>query len=308
MVTARYVSPLRYPGGKARMSPWLAQAFDVSGAEVWLEPFGGGAGAALTLLAAHEVEEAWIVEAHPGLAAFWADVTREPEALARRVEHTTPDLTLFDWARNQLATHGDDLAFATFVINRCSYSGIVNTAVGPIGGRAQAGRHRIDARWNASALADRIRAVGALGDRFRVFAGDGIAFLGDLPSSGVESEVFIFVDPPYWRASADAGERAVPSDNKLYAEGMVPADHWRLADALHALDGTPWVLTYDAGPEVVRAYEGDRIRGFEIPHSAASSHVGSEYLVTPHELWTPAGNPLGKGRVWDVFGRENLAA
>jgi DNA adenine methylase len=290
------------------MSPWLAQAFDVSGAEVWLEPFGGGAGAALTLLAAHEVEEAWIVEAHPGLAAFWADCTREPEALAKRIEHTTVDLAVFDWARSQLANRGDDLAFATFVINRCSHSGIVNTEVGPIGGRAQTGRYRIDARWNASALADRIRAVSALGDRFRVFAGDGIAFLEDLPGSGVESEVFAFVDPPYWRASRSAGERAVASDNRLYAEGVGPADHRRLADALHTLNGTPWVLTYDAGPEVARAYAGDLVREFEIPHSAGSSHVGSEYLVTPRELWTPGGNPLGKGRVWDVIGRENLAA
>jgi len=188
VVTSRYVSPLRYPGGKSRMSPWLAQAYAASPAELWLEPFGGGAGAALTLLANHDIEEAWVVEAHPGLAAFWTAVTREPEALARRVEHTTPDLALFDWAQHQLAEQGDDLAFATFVINRCSHSGIVNTKVGPIGGRTQAGRHRINARWNALALAARIRAVGALGSRLRVICGDGIAFLEDLPDSGVDGD------------------------------------------------------------------------------------------------------------------------
>lgn len=29
------------------------------------------------------------------------------------------------------------------------------------------------------------------------FAGDGISFLEDLPESGVQDEVFCFVDPPY---------------------------------------------------------------------------------------------------------------
>src|SRR5690625_5109627 len=50
----RYLSPLRYPGGKARMASALGDLFDrqvsMLDIEVWIEPFAGGAGAGLTLL------------------------------------------------------------------------------------------------------------------------------------------------------------------------------------------------------------------------------------------------------------------
>lgn len=50
----RWTSPLRYPGGKVRMAPFLAGAFaaqwSVMDIEIFLEPFAGGLGAGLKLL------------------------------------------------------------------------------------------------------------------------------------------------------------------------------------------------------------------------------------------------------------------
>lgn len=278
------------------MAPWLTDTFEAllgpMDIEIWLEPFGGGAGAALTALGTGRVPEAWIVEANPALAAFWTTVMTDGPALAARIEATVPTLAMFQDARETVAAAlaGEqlepfELGFSAFLLNRCSRSGMILPSVGPIGGKAQAGLHTIGARFNAPALAERIRGVHALGERFKVFAGDGISFLEELPDSGIGDEVFCFVDPPY-----------IGVGNDLYAVGMDGDLHQRLALALNQLH-TPWLLTYDAHPRIPQLYPGSDVVEFDIPHTAGASRVGTEYLVLGPGMALPAANPLGKGAI-----------
>ena len=211
----RYLSPLRYPGGKARMAPWLSRA--LGEAEVWCEPFAGGAGAALRVLTENWAEEAWLVEKNPCLAAFWRCVIEHNEWLASKIETTYPSLSDFYAAAETVRTclggeclEQRELAFATFILNRCSRSGLIRPNVGPIGGKAQAGRWKVDARFNSSGLAERIRRIGNLGSRLRIFADDGTSMIEALADSGIESEVFVFADPPY-----------VEQGNHLYAASTI---------------------------------------------------------------------------------------
>jgi DNA adenine methylase len=213
-------------------------------------------------------------------------------ALVRRIENTTPTLELFRNAQEAVAdalagTPADlfDLGFAAFLINRCSRSVMVIPSVGPIGGRTQSGPHTIGARFNAPALAERVRTVHALGDRFKVFAGDGISLLEDLPDSGVQGEVFCFVDPPY-----------IGVGSPLYAVGMDDALHRRLAGALNIL-ASPWLLTYDAYSQVPLLYPERSVVRFDIPQTAGSSFIGTEYLALGPGLALPDTNPLGKGHI-----------
>ncbi|MFL0579572.1 DNA adenine methylase [Dietzia sp. 179-F 9C3 NHS] len=299
MTAPRWVSPLRYPGGKVRMTGWLVEVFDhllgPMDVEVWIEPFGGGAGAALMALEAHEVPEAWIVEANPAVAAFWTTIMADDGRLAARVEATTPTLELFLHSREIVAAalagndiDRDELGYAAFIVNRCSRSGMVLGNVGPIGGRQQAARYTVESRFPSRRLADRIRAVAAFGRRFRVFEGDGIERIEDLTGSGIEDEVFLFVDPPYLGVG-----------NRLYAQGMQPQCHERLATALQACPA-PWVLTYDAHPGVLELYPRNTVLEFDSPHTANRQKIGTEYLVISDGLATPTEHPLGKGRHWQV--------
>lgn len=276
----RYVSPLRYPGGKATMAPWLARTFAAQQSpmdiEIWIEPFAGGAGAALTLLDCDAIGEAWLVDANPGIAAFWQTVITDGEALAALIERTQPTMALYDHSRQLLEQPpaGDDFAlgFAAFIVNRCSRSGIVAPTSGPIGGRAP-GAHTITDRFNARSLAERIRHVASFAPRLRVVHGDGISFVEDAADAGISDEILFFVDPPYIREG-----------NRLYANGMSELGHARLAAALN---NTParWILTYDDETVVADTlYPARRVLAYDIRNTANRARVAREYAVLSDNL------------------------
>lgn len=303
----RYLSPLRYPGGKAKWGPWLADLFACQSTrldvEIWLEPFAGGAGAALSAVALHDVPEAWLVESNPALAAFWRAVIARGDTLADRVEHATPTLSLLDdaaaavtdsqWIRDvdELPDGDvDELAFAAFVVNRCSRSGLIAPRAGALGGRRQTGPTTVTSRWNGPALAARIRRLHQLAPALQIDHGDGITRLEELPDSGIADEVFCFIDPPY-----------IGMGDRLYTHGMPRGGHQRLADALHRLDA-PWVLTYDAHPDVLALYPHHAILQIDTPTTCGPRRVGSEYVVLGHRLGLPCPpeklpHPHGAGRI-----------
>lgn len=287
----RYLSPLRYPGGKARMAGWLGRVLDAcpDGVEVFFEPFAGGAGAGLALLAADAVDELWLAEANPALAAFWRTVLSDADAFAARVDTCVPDLALWHASRDILADGraGEaDLAFAAFVVNRCSRSGIIDTRAGPIGGAAQTGRWRIDARFNGPALAGRIRRLARWAGRIRLVGDDGIGAIAELADSGLGEEVLVFADPPY----LGAGPR-------LYGRGFSDDDHRALAEALAGCPSS-WVCTYDDDPSVVTGlYPHWRILAFGTVHSAGPARDGRELAVLADGLVVPEVPPI-PNREW----------
>lgn len=284
----RYLSPLRYPGGKARMAPFLGDMFaeqvSILDVEVWIEPFAGGAGASLALLQADAVGEAWLTEKNPAIAALWRTILTENAHLAARVESTIPDMGLWEVSRETVAAAQSgkagladlDVAFAALVINRCSRSGIVTPRVGPIGGKAQTGRWTVASRWNAPGLSERIRHLATMGHRIRFTEGDALAAISDLDGSGIEDEVLAFVDPPYLREG-----------NRLYTHGMTTADHQDLADALNASPAR-WMLTYDdeaAVPELL--YPQRRVLAYRISNTANRQRIATEYAVFSDNLVVP---------------------
>jgi DNA adenine methylase len=290
--TARYISPLRYPGGKATMAPWLGDAFAAQSShmpiEIWMEPFAGGAGAALTLLDRGAVDEVWLIDQNPGLAAFWTAVVDDGAALARRVASTVPTMDLWERCRAAITSPAADpfeLAYATFIINRCSRSGIVAPTSGPMGGREQTGEWTIGSRFNSLALADRIRHVSSFSSRIRVVHGDGIAFIEDARDSGIGDEMVAFVDPPYIREG-----------NRLYANGMNEQDHQRLADALNGTDAR-WVLTYDDEPVVSDSlYPDRRVIPYEIRNTANRARTAREFAVFSDNFVIDRLPPVGRAQ------------
>lgn len=274
----RYVSPLRYPGGKARIAPFAAEllACQPRRPRQYAEPFAGGAGSALTLLLREQVERIHINDLNPGIAAFWRCVFNQTKRLIRRVEETELSLDAWHSAREVYLSprrHNDlDLGFATFFLNRVNRSGILTAR--PIGGLQQAGPWRIDARFNRDGLAERIAMVGSYRRRVEVTEMDAREFITSLRP--LARELLVYVDPPY-----------LGQGDKLYLDRLSSQDHQELAAQLKR-SALKWFLTYDADDRVTdELYVNFRCAEFDIKHTAQVNHIGSEFVVFGNSLYVP---------------------
>ena len=79
-----FVSPLRYPGGKGRLGPWIASLMKENGLEggCYVEPYAGGAGVAMYLLLRNHARQLELYEYGSGLAVS-KEVKRFIETLNR---------------------------------------------------------------------------------------------------------------------------------------------------------------------------------------------------------------------------------
>lgn len=281
-VATLFLSPLRYPGGKGRIAPFVAQLLEAQPRRpsIYVEPFAGGAGVALRLLHDEYVDEVVLNDLDPGIAAFWRSVFDQPMELIELVRSRMPSLD--EWHRQRTVyvekSAGDlELGFATLFLNRTNRSGILTAR--PIGGLEQTGKWPLGARWKPEQLEDRIRRSARYSTRVTICEDDGIAvttrYLGD-------SETFVYADPPYM-GKADG----------LYLDTLGRDDHQRLAATLRGADR--WLLTYDTHSEVLDLYQGLRCAVFGIKHTAAIQHIGSEYAVFPDSLVVPSLERLGRG-------------
>ena len=243
----------------------------------YAEPYAGGASLALSLLFSGQVSDIHLNDVDAGIWAFWHSVLTEPEALVDRVMNTP--ITIEEWHR-QRATYrnGDqgrpiDLGFATFFLNRTNRSGIIGTG-GVIGGLAQQGNYKLDCRFNRDELARRIQRIYQYRSRIHLYRDDALVFLKRCADE-LPEDTFLAIDPPYF-----------VKGSSLYTSFYSSSDHADVASAILALD-RPWVLTYDAAPEIKALYKSRRQYLFDINYSVQVKRTGTELLVVSKGLRLP---------------------
>lgn len=260
------ISPLRYPGGKARYAPVVSALVRASATRVLVEPFAGGAGLGLRLLADGDIETLVLVDSDPAVSAFWVAATRQSSALAEAFAAIEPTMESFMQCRQRVLDNDCgtvDLAAAFLFVNRCSRSGSLRT--GPVGGRSQDGRYGLLARYNRDSTLARLARVAALADRIDARHGDALDVLEDAQD---DPSTLFFVDPPYVRAGAG-----------LYRHSMDAAAHTRLRDALEAT-AARWVLTYDDHALVRDLYQGYRLVPVSTTTTAHTTRSATELFIT----------------------------
>ncbi|MFD6735271.1 DNA adenine methylase [Micromonospora aurantiaca] len=263
------ISPLRYPGGKGSLFSrlrTLIRANRPSNA-VYVEPYAGGAGAALALLASGEVKRIVINDLDPAVFAFWRAVTAEPKGFAELLKQAV--LTVDEWERQKdIYLTADrhnylELGFATFYLNRTNRSGVLNG--GPIGGKDQTGNYKIDARFNKETLLERLRIISLYARHIVVKNSDGIDVIKEYCE---EPNSFIYADPPYFEKAGS-----------LYLNSFDEAAHTLLADCLNERADRMWVLTYDNVPNVGQLYGDRRREVFALNYSAHRVMKANEVMV-----------------------------
>ncbi|MBX3100771.1 MAG: DNA adenine methylase [Salinibacterium sp.] len=262
-------SPLRYPGGKSKLAGFFADVILEAGMQdvTYVEPFAGGAGAGLALLASGLVDRVVINDLDPAVHSFWSSVRNEPVEFARRIESVP--LTLSEWDRQRQIYKSADgrdplkLGFAFFYLNRTNRSGVLHAGV--IGGKSQSGTYKMDARFNRGELARRIRAIGSQADQIELTYDDGRKCVEKwAPMRGT----FLYVDPPY-----------VVAGGSLYLNAFDDRDHAILARTMNERASDRWLLTYDDAPLVRDLYRERPIFEFELHYSAHRVGKARELLI-----------------------------
>lgn len=271
-------SPLRYPGGKSAMTGLIGNIRRINGLgdRAIAEPFAGGAGASLTLLYLEETHRIYINDVDPAIYDFWWTMVNRPFPFLDMLSKTRVNIPEWQRQRDVYRYTGRvsrlRRGFSAFYLNRCNRSGIIMNG-GPIGGITQAGKWKIDARFNKTELRQRCEKVAEYRERINVSCEDGIHFIERLDPEST----FFFIDPPYFKKGP-----------MLYLNALNEDYHAALAARLKTMLDTAWVLTYDDCPEVRRIYRGwATIRPFSLRYAAAERRPGKEILITPKWMRLP---------------------
>ena len=263
-----HVSPLRYPGGKTCLVPLFEKVIEDNSLSniTYVEPYAGGAGAALALLYSGKVGKIVINDLDPAIHAFWSAATKYSDAFIAKM-HSTP-VNIREW-RRQRATYQDkdaelfDRGFATFFLNRTNISGIMGG--GPIGGLDQKGKWKINARFNKQTLAKRLQQLALHSDRISVTNEDGVKLIKKYLD---RKNTFIYLDPPYFEKGSS-----------LYMNSYEGSDHDKLSNILNEHPDAFWLLTYDNKRQIKSLYPDRRIANFTLDYRAYQARIGKEVLI-----------------------------
>lgn len=283
-----YYSPLRYPGGKGKLVPFVESIFEINNLcdAYYVEPFAGGASVALSLLLNEYARKIYINDLDCSIYAFWYSVLNETEALCRLIRNTP--VTVRTWKRQKQIQRNKQtadllsLGFSTFFLNRTNRSGILNGGI--IGGLSQSHRWKIDARYNKPELIKRIERVAFYRHRIHITNADAAQFVSNIRNN-LPSCTFFYFDPPYYAKGRD-----------LYHNYFIHDDHKGLSDLVRDLTSYHWLVTYDDTHEIKKMYTGFEKLQYSLHYCASSSRNGHEIMFfskktkRPKKITTIIGN------------------
>ena len=262
-------SPLRYPGGKAKIAPLLIDCIKINGLSncSYFEPFAGGAGAALDLLLNEHVQSININDADKSVYSFWYSIINHTDAFVEKIISTP--VTIDEWKKQKIVFESNngkllDKGFAAFFMNRCNVSGILSG--GAIGGLEQKGNWKIDARMNKERLIKKIEKIALYAQRINIKNLDWQKFLDKTFSNVNNDKYFIYLDPPYYKKGQD-----------LYMNFFMHQDHVRLEEYLR--NKPNWILTYDYSPEILEIYKAYDKQEYFLNYSARTVRKGKELII-----------------------------
>jgi DNA adenine methylase len=280
MYSNKLYTPLRYPGGKARFAPLIAEVItgnNLTGGH-YLEPYAGGAGVALLLLMDGVVEHVHINDADPAIAGFWRVATQMPNQLVAMV--ASEPVTMDAWRHwrsvmlGQLSGSELERGFATLFMNRTNRSGILKGGV--IGGKEQAGSYKIDARFMREELCIRLERIGKHAGGIHVYEEDAHQLLGRCHEF-LPAKSLVYLDPPYYVKGAGLYRNFYKHDDHVKIAKLLGSDRFR----------RPWVVSYDNADEIKDMYAFAKPYAYGLNYTAQRRYTGSEVMFFSKRIQAP---------------------
>jgi DNA adenine methylase len=274
-----FKTPLRYPGGKQRISPFIEELIIENNIKDgnYVEPYAGGAGVGIQLLLTKKVSKIHLNDSDFGIYSFWHSVINKPEELCKMI--SSASMTVDEWRkRKEIVKKCDkrkilELGFSVFYLNRCNRSGVLSA--GLIGGLDQTGNYKMDARFYRNDLIRRIEAIARFKDNIFLTNFDAEYYIQNYILN-LPKNTLVYLDPPYYEKGSE-----------LYLNAYKKTDHARISKVIQSELQHNWVLSYDGVPDIISLYKKRRHFLYELHYSAAKSYKGKEIFVFADKLKLP---------------------
>ena len=276
-----FVTPLRYPGGKRKLSPFFKTLITANGLIgcSYAEPYAGGAGLALKLLFQGLVSHVYLNDNDPSVFAFWSSVLNEPTELCRMISSTRVNMKNWSLQRevqqNREKATTLELGFSTFFLNRTNRSGILRGGV--IGGKEQVGKYKLNVRYNKKDLIKRIQSIAKKRAHITVSNSDGRNFVSSITNQ-IPNGLLLYLDPPYFMKG-----------KALYENHFQQKDHKDLVELVKQIQGN-WVVSYDNVAEIKTLYDWCKSFEYAINYTAQTKSAGSEIMFFSPNLVVPSNS------------------
>ena len=275
----RFNTPLRYPGGKGKLTPYLKLIFEQNDLlnGHYVEPYAGGAGIALNLLVEGYASCIHLNDLNASVFAFWHSVINHSEGLCKNIRDVK--ITIDEWNKQKAVLKDPsnhslvDIGFSTFFLNRTNRSGILLGGV--IGGKNQEGIWKLDARFNKEDLIRRIEKIALLRNHIRLYNLDATEVIQTvLPT--LPQKTLVYLDPPYY-----------VKGQGLYQNHYKHNDHVIIANLVKDKIKQPWIVSYDHTTEIDGMYIGCPKITYGINYSAQNRYEGAEVMFFSDKLILP---------------------
>lgn len=284
-------SPLRYPGGKARVLKHLLP-LTPSTVDEYREPFAGGASMAFAVARLHPEANIWINDLYRPVYCFWAVLRDNCERLVEDAHHLRNEgsdeakgKAVFARCKSDLKSgnlNDEDTAVAFYTVNRASYSGLsVSGSYAP---------SAAPTRWTH----DLIDALPHFSAKMRHWRITNLDYSAVMNEPWTAEEGFAYLDPPY-----DIESSTLYGSNGSTHRSF---DHDRFARVV-VDESVPTVISYNDCPQVRARFPGWDQKSLNWNYSMQSGSAYREKQVKRQELVLrnyPAGPSCAKAPLMAV--------
>ncbi len=273
-------TPLRYPGGKSRLTPFILEILSTNNIKngTYIEPFAGGAGIAINLLLDNHVGNICLNDKDRSIYAFWNTLLNETDWLINKIRKTT--ISVEEWKKQKEIQQLKDtielkkLGFSTLFLNRTNRSGILRAGV--IGGINQNGNYKINARFNKEQIISKIQAIADKKNDISFYNLDVLDFIEQEITSKDIDNTLIYFDPPY-----------VNKGCQLYMNYYKHDDHIILAEQIKQLSHK-WIVSYDDVQLIRELYQDQsNSKNIQLRYSAGNTNLGQEVIFSSNNIILP---------------------
>lgn len=276
------MSFFRYPGGKNKIiNPILDKIENITSKLEkfqYREPFFGAGSVGVNVLKKlnTKIDNVWINDKDIGIACLWYSAIFNKELLKKKIKEYTPHVDDFFNFKNDLIQITEypktieevlEIGFKKLVIHQISYSGLGTKSGGPLGGKSQISKYKIDCRWSSDYInkkIDKIYNQSFSKNKINVSCND---FKSLIVEKNINENVFIYLDPPYYEKGGE-----------LYQHSFGHEQHVALADCLKYTNHK-WLLSYDCCDQIKKLYSWANIDIIEVPYTINTSRIKKEFLI-----------------------------